>query len=104
MAGRGDDAGYDFLTEASLTTSEEFSELMGGASTETDPAKKIDDIYGIAFGTPAGQAVLKDLYSRYVHVTRAVPGEGSDAAFLREGMAQVVMDIMDKSNRSKMES
>lgn len=54
--------------------------------------------YAACFQTPAGQEVLRDMYARYVHVTRAVPGQGADAAFYREGMAQVVFDIVDQIN------
>lgn len=56
-------------------------------------ATKIATMYSAVFNTPAGQAVLEDMYRRYVHVTRAVPGQGAEAAFYREGMAQVVFDI-----------
>lgn len=54
-----------------------------------DPA-----IYAAAFNTPAGRKVLEDLYNRHVNVSRCIPGQGSDAAFYREGMAQVVFDIV----------
>lgn len=51
-------------------------------------------VYRAVFTSPAGKAVLEDLVRRYVYVTRCIPGEGSDAAFYREGMAQVVHDIV----------
>ena len=51
-------------------------------------------IYLAAFGTPAGRMVLEDLYNRFVNVTRAMPGEAEGSAFYREGMAQVVFDVM----------
>jgi hypothetical protein len=60
------------------------------------PIKQIAEpaVYAAAFMTPAGKLVLEDMYARYVNVTRAIPGQGTDAAFYREGMAQVVFDIV----------
>lgn len=54
------------------------------------------EIYAAVFGSPEGMRVLRDLYNQYVNVTRAVPGEGPERAFYREGMAQVVFDIVSK--------
>jgi hypothetical protein len=56
-----------------------------------DPA-----IYLACFSTPAGRAVLSDLISRYVNVSRFVPGEAEGSGYYREGMAQVVFDIASK--------
>ena len=50
--------------------------------------------YAVVFSTPIGREVLADMYNRYVNVTRCMPGQGPDAAFYREGMAQVVFDIV----------
>lgn len=58
---------------------------------ELDPA-----IYLAAFSTPAGRAVLADLYNRYVNVSRFVPGEPDGSGYYREGAAQVVFDIAAK--------
>lgn len=58
------------------------------------------EIYLAAFTTEAGRLVLQDMYDRYVHVSRCVPGQGADAAFYREGMAQVVFDIVDQITRA----
>ena len=52
------------------------------------------DFYAMCFGTDAGRAVLADLYSRYVNVSRLIPGEPEGSGFYREGMAQVVHDIV----------
>lgn len=54
------------------------------------------EIYAACFATEEGRLVLEDMYSRYVHITRCVPGQGAEAAFYREGMAQVVFDIVDQ--------
>jgi hypothetical protein len=50
-------------------------------------------IYLACFNTPAGRAVLQDLYTRYVNVSRVVPGEPDGSGFYREGAAQVVFLI-----------
>ena len=50
-------------------------------------------IYQACFNTPAGREVLKDLYNRYVNVTRYFPGEPEGSGHFREGGAQVVFDI-----------
>ena len=87
-----------------------FEELMNVAA---DPAwrKSINDrstegdipdagyhldpsIYVACFSTPAGRAVLADMYNRYVNVSRFVPEQGPEAGYYREGMAQVVFEIV----------
>lgn len=50
-------------------------------------------VYLACFNTPAGRAVLADLYNQYVNVSRFVPGEPDGSGYYREGMAQVVFDI-----------
>lgn len=62
---------------------------------DTSPGMELLDpaVYLACFSTPAGRAVLRDLYMRYVNVSRMVPGEAEGAGFYREGMAQVVFDI-----------
>ena len=60
-----------------------------------------DETYAAAFGTPAGRLVLRDMLKRYVMVTRADPHDAPEAAFYREGMAQVVFEIVDKCNRAE---
>lgn len=77
----------DFLGEDFAKQAEDAAKAAGIEAT------KIATIYAACFNTPAGQVVLEDMYRRYVHVTRAVPGQGAEAAFYREGMAQVVFDI-----------
>lgn len=69
--------------------------LMDQAEQDAPVKQTIDpEVYAACFSTPAGRAVLEDMYRRYVNVTRCVPGQGTDAAFYREGMAQVVFDIV----------
>jgi len=81
--------------------SEAWTDLMNRAE-ETAPIKQGVDaaFYAAVFSTPAGREVLADMYNRYVNVTRCIPGEGSDAAFYREGMAQVVFDIVHNINKA----
>lgn len=50
-------------------------------------------VYLACFHTPAGRAVLADLYNRYVNVSRFVPGEPEGSGYYREGAAQVVFEI-----------
>lgn len=77
------------------TDSDAWRDLMK-RTEEAAPIKQgVDpELYAVVFSTPAGQEVLADMYNRYVNVTRCVPGQGADAAFYREGMAQVVFDIV----------
>jgi hypothetical protein len=92
-------AGLDNLFSSADMDS--FRKMMGAAEDAAPVKRGLDPaFYAACFGTPEGQAVLQDLYSRYVHVTRAVPGQGADAAFLREGMAQVVFDIVDQISQA----
>lgn len=74
---------------------DDFRKMMDGQE-EIAPVKQSLDpaIYAEAFGSEAGQLVLQDMYNRYVNVTRCVPGLGADQAFYREGMAQVVFEIV----------
>lgn len=51
------------------------------------------EIYLACFNTPAGRAVLADLYRTFVNVSRVVPGEPEGSGFYREGGAQVVHHI-----------
>jgi hypothetical protein len=75
----------------------EFRRMMDAAETSAPIKRTLDPaIYAACFTTEAGALVLADMYARYVHVTRAIPGGGADAAFYREGMAQVVFDIVDQ--------
>ncbi len=82
-----------------------FRDMMDKNNAELSVPNSIDaDIYAACFSTDAGRLVLEDMQRRYVNVTRAVPGQGADYAFYREGMAQVVFDIADKimtSNRGE---
>jgi hypothetical protein len=73
--------------------------LMETAEASATIKRQADcELYAVVFGTPAGRLVLEDMYNRYVNVTRCVPGQGADAAFYREGMAQVVFDIVHNIN------
>ena len=72
-------------------------DLMEKASEISQVKPDIDPaLYAATFNTPAGREVLRAMYNEYVNVSRCVPGQGTDAAFYREGMAQVVFDIVHK--------
>lgn len=79
--------------------SDAWRDLMSRTEAAAPIKQGVDpELYAVVFGSPAGQAVLTDMYNRYVNVTRCVPGQGADAAFYREGMAQVVFDIVHNMN------
>jgi hypothetical protein len=81
---------------------ESFRAMMNAAEAGAPVKRQVEpSIYAACFNTPAGQAVLQDMYTRYVHVTRAVPGQGAETAFYREGMAQVVFDIVDQMTQAQ---
>lgn len=76
-----------------------WKELMDRVESQAPIKQGVDpELYAAVFSTPAGQQVLADMYNRYVNLTRCVPGQGTDAAFYREGMAQVVFDIVHNIN------
>lgn len=90
-----------------------FEAMLSNAGTDgfKDAVKSLEDAepigsrldpvsYAECFSTEAGQAVLLDMYNRYVNVTRAVPGLDADQAFFREGMASVVFDIVNKMEKA----
>lgn len=92
--------GLDALFESA--DMDEFRAMMDQAERGAPVKRTLDPaVYAACFGTAAGRAVLEDMYARYVHVTRAVPGGGTDAAFYREGMAQVLFDIVDQINQGE---
>lgn len=80
-----------------------FDALFGKAEQSADDGKDFlqpqrnvpRDVYRQVFSTPQGQLVLQDLHDRYVNVTRADPHGTAQEAFYREGMAQVVFDIVE---------
>ena len=53
-------------------------------------------IYLACFSTPAGRAVLADLYREYVNTATWVPGEPEGSGYVREGSKQVVFKIAAK--------
>ena len=76
--------------------------LMDQAGAQSVVQDGVDpEVYAAAFNTPAGRAVLEDLYRRYVNVTRCIPGQGTDAAFYNEGKAQIVFEIIDNITRAE---
>lgn len=88
-----DDIGLDALFKNG--DSEAWRDLMRRTEDQAPIRQGVDPaLYAVVFSTPAGREVLADMYSRYVNVTRCVPGQGAEAAFYREGMAQVVFDII----------
>jgi ketosteroid isomerase-like protein len=60
--------------------------VMSGGGLEAE-------IYRACFATPAGRAVLRDLYQQFCNVTRWYPGEDPLAGAYREGQAQIVYFI-----------
>lgn len=75
--------------------SDAWRDLMRRTEADAPVKQGLDpELYAVVFSTPAGREVLADMYNRYVNLTRCVPGQGADAAFYREGMAQVVFDIV----------
>lgn len=91
--------GLDALFQAA--DNDAWRDLMRRAEESAPMPQGVDPgLYAAVFETPAGRAVLEDMYSRYVNVTRCVPGGGMDAAFYREGMAQVVFDIVHNIHRA----
>lgn len=87
------DTGLDALFQNG--DSEAWRDLMRRTEDQAPIRQGVDpELYSVVFSTPAGREVLADMYNRYVNVTRCIPGQGPDAAFYREGMAQVVFDIV----------
>lgn len=88
-----DSQGLDALFQN--TDSEAWQDLMNQAKASEAIGQTVaPELYAAVFGSPAGMQILEDMYNRYVNITRCVPGQGTDAAFYREGMAQVVFDIV----------
>lgn len=76
-------------------TSGEWAEIVRQGEEEVRLPTSLDpEVYLAAFGSGPGALVLEDMFERYVNVSRVIPGEGADAAYYREGMAQVVFHIM----------
>lgn len=88
----------DFLDQAFVNSTDPmWGRIIGeGADAAALGQSVPPETYAAVFTTPAGREVLEDMIRRYVMVTRAVPGEGADAAFYREGMAQVALDIVNQ--------
>lgn len=90
------------LFDAADPSMDAWRTMMNGAAQSQPVKAELDPaLYLACFTTDAGRLVLEDLYRRYVHVTRAVPGAGHDAAYYREGMAQVVFDIVDQMTQAR---
>lgn len=93
------DMGVDALFQNADSAA--WKELMSRVEDQAPVKQGVEaEVYAAVFSTPAGKAVLEDMYNRYVNVTRCVPGQGTDAAFYREGMAQVVFDIVNNINQA----
>lgn len=54
------------------------------------------EVYLACFTSPAGKAVLRDLYNQFFNVQRFVPGEPPEAGYWREGAATLVQYIAAK--------
>lgn len=77
-------------------------DLMERAQEQAPIPQGVDPgLYAVVFNTPAGRELLAEMYNQYVNVTRCVPGQGTEAAFYREGMAQVVFNIVHNINRAE---
>ena len=88
-----DDQGFEALLQAA--DSDSFSDLMDKINEGLDIKPDVDpDVYKAVFNTTAGRIVLTDMYNRYVNVSRFVPGRDASEGYYREGMAQVVFDIV----------
>lgn len=88
-----DSTGLDALFENA--ESDAWRDLLAKTEAAAPIKQGVDpELYAVVFSSPAGREVLADMYNRYVNVTRCVPGQGPEAAFYREGMAQVVFDII----------
>lgn len=85
-----------FETALDLAAMDEFQHKV----LKDDTSQVGNDVYLACFNTPAGRAVLRDLFMRYAMVTRAYPGEPEGSAFYREGAAQVTYDIMARVERA----
>jgi len=86
-----EDTGFEALLAG---VDPKWRETLASREPETPDPRIEDSVYRAVFNTSAGQAVLHDMYNRYVNVTRWVPGAGEDTGAYREGMAQVVFDIV----------
>ncbi|AGH16034.1 hypothetical protein DVVG_00048 [Dunaliella viridis virus SI2] len=64
-----------------------------GSEVEVNDTGLDNAIYLACFATPAGRAVLADLYNRFVNGTRFEPGQDPSIGYYREGGAYVVFDI-----------
>lgn len=95
-----DNAGLDALFQAAESPA--WQDLMAAGEVAAPIKQTVTaEAYAATFNTPAGRAVLEDMYNRYVNLTRCVPGQGVEAAFYREGMAQVVFDIVHNINTAQ---
>ncbi|RMD95098.1 MAG: hypothetical protein D6811_01535 [Alphaproteobacteria bacterium] len=62
-----------------------------GADDTLPPA-----VWKEVFATPGGQAVLAEMVRLFVAPARAVPGEGVELAWYREGQAAVVLWLFER--------
>jgi len=88
----------DGLEELYASSSmEHFREMMDGIDATQTVSRSIDPaLYAACFGSAAGQAVLQDMYARYVNVTIVEPGQAPEVHGIRQGMANVVFDIVNQ--------
>jgi hypothetical protein len=74
-----------------------FRSMMDGIEATQTVGRSIDPaLYAACFATVAGKAVLQDMYSRYVNVTIVEPGQAPEVHGIRQGMANVVFDIVNQ--------
>jgi len=76
---------------------ESWDKMMAGAAAQQPIPRTIDPaVYAACFNTPAGRAVLADMYARFVNVTIVEPGQAPETHGIRQGQANVVFDIVDQ--------
>jgi len=82
-----------------------FDRLLAEPASGDDPiarSRAMDRLYHATFSTEPGQAVLRDMYERFVNVDDAVPRE-PDLTYMRAGRRSVVIEIARRIRRATRE-
>lgn len=92
----------DGLEEAFMGADMPSWDKMMGQARNAQPIEPSvsDGVYMACFSTPAGQAVLSDMYQRYVNVTIVEPGQALETHGIRQGQANTVFDIIDRITKA----
>jgi hypothetical protein len=93
----------DGLTEAFMGADmASWDKMMAGSRESQVVQSGLDGaVYAACFNTPAGRAVLGDMYARFVNVTIVEPGQAPETHGIRQGQANVVFDIIDHINKTE---